>query len=82
MTILNRDQINALNDLDHHWGPAEIIDAVETLKAQARHLDRLAAVGQLYLKAIDEDPDNEMLTLPDAMWVTDIRDAVEFVGRR
>jgi hypothetical protein len=37
----------------------------------------LARVGRMYLDALDDDPANEMLTLPEAVAVTDVRDAVE-----
>jgi len=51
------------------------------LPASAEHRDRdmdvLAMVGRMYLDALDGDPDNEMLTLPEAILVTEVRDAVE-----
>lgn len=37
----------------------------------------LAAVGRMYLDALDTDPENEMLTLPEAFRVTQVREAVE-----
>jgi hypothetical protein len=37
----------------------------------------LAVVGRMYLDALDDDPENEMLTLPEAIGVTAVRDAVE-----
>jgi hypothetical protein len=40
-------------------------------------LQVLAAVGRMYLDAIDADPENEYLTLPAAIRVTQVRDAVE-----
>lgn len=42
----------------------------------ARDLFVLAQVGRMYLDALDNDPDNEYLTLPEAMLVTEVRDAV------
>lgn len=45
--------------------------------AQMRDDNRvLTAVGRMYLDALDDDPDNEYLTLPEAMRVTQVRDAV------
>lgn len=41
-----------------------------------RDLQVLTQVGQMYLDALDDDPDNEMLTLPEAMLVTEVREAV------
>jgi hypothetical protein len=37
----------------------------------------LAAVGRMYLDALDADPEHEMLTLPEAFMVTQVREAVE-----
>jgi hypothetical protein len=37
----------------------------------------LARIGRMYLDALDSDPENEYLTLPEALGVTDVRDAVE-----
>lgn len=45
--------------------------------AAERDLDALAAVGRMYLDALDADPANEALTLPEAILVTDVRVAVE-----
>jgi hypothetical protein len=39
----------------------------------------LAAVGEMYLAALDDDPANEALTLPEAMRVTMARDALAAV---
>lgn len=47
------------------------------LAARAEPLMVLARIGRMYLDALDEDPENKMLTLPEAMAVTDVRDAVE-----
>jgi len=53
------------------------IAAEQVSGAQGRDLDVLATVGRMYLEALDSDPDNEMLTLPQAMLVTEVREAVE-----
>lgn len=37
----------------------------------------LARVGRMYLDALDDDPENEYLTLGAAMLVTQVREAVE-----
>lgn len=37
----------------------------------------LARVGRMYLDALDQDPENEYLTLGGAMLVTQVREAVE-----
>jgi hypothetical protein len=42
-----------------------------------RDLFVLAQVGRMYLDALDDDPENEHLTLPEAMLVTEVREAVE-----
>lgn len=42
-----------------------------------KDLKVLAAVGRMYLDALDADPDNEMLTLVEALRVTEVREAVE-----
>lgn len=36
----------------------------------------LTAVGRMYLDALDSDPENEYRTLPEALRVTEVRDAV------
>lgn len=51
--------------------------AVITDEQTARDLFVLAQVGRMYLDALDTDPDNEYLTLPEAMLVTEVREAVE-----
>ncbi len=46
--------------------------------ATLRHdLDALIPVAQMYLAALDADPGHEMLTLPQALGVTWVREAVE-----
>ena len=48
---------------------------------QARYdLRVLAAVGRMYLDALDDDPENEYLTLTEAFLVTEVREAVERWG--
>lgn len=37
----------------------------------------LARVGRMYLDALDDDPENEALTLVEAFSVTEVREAVE-----
>lgn len=63
------------------WTDLRALDAYERLwelVGQAdRDLDALAAVGRMYLDALDADPDYEMLTLPQAMRVTEVREAVQ-----
>lgn len=43
----------------------------------ADDLATLAAVGRLYLDALDADPEHELLTLTEAYRVTAVREAVE-----
>jgi hypothetical protein len=45
-----------------------------------RDIDVLVAVGQMYLQALDDDPENEYLILPEAMLVTEVCEAVERLG--
>lgn len=40
-------------------------------------LNVLAQVGRMYLDALDTDPENEMLTLPQALMVAAVREAVD-----
>lgn len=54
--------------------PAEI-------KQLKRDVEVLAAVGRLYLDALDNDPDNEALTLVEALRVTEVREAVDRVEK-
>jgi hypothetical protein len=49
--------------------------AVELEQARADILALLPA-AQLYLKALDDDPEHEYLTLPEAILVTALREAV------
>lgn len=54
--------------------PATLLKRLE----QAREdVAILARVGRMYLDALDEDPENEFLTLGAAMLVTQVREAVE-----
>lgn len=52
---------------------AHAADAVNRLD----DLAVLAAVGRMYLDALDADPDNEYLAAAEAFRVTEVRDAVE-----
>ena len=51
-------------------------DAAE-LEQLRNDLAALIPVAQMYLAALDADPENEMLTLPQALGVTWVREAVE-----
>lgn len=42
----------------------------------------LVTVGRMYLDALDRDPENEMLTLPQAFRVTEVREAVNRAEQR
>lgn len=54
--------------------PATLLKRLE----QAREdVAILARVGRMYLDALDEDPENEFLTLGAAILVTQVREAVE-----
>lgn len=55
------------NLLDEAWG--EHPEASDDVRI-------LVTVGRMYLEALDSDPENEMLTLPEAMLVTQVREAV------
>lgn len=46
---------------------------IERLRAD---LATLVPIGRMYLDALDDDPANEMLTLPEAIAVTEVREAV------
>lgn len=52
----------------------ECADEVRQLRED---LAALLPIGRMYLDALDADPENEMLTLPEALGVTDVREAVE-----
>lgn len=58
-----------------------LLDLGRHALAQHEKTDRdlfvLAQVGRMYLDALDDDPENEHLTLPEAMLVTEVREAVE-----
>lgn len=43
----------------------------------SRDLLVLTTVGQMYLTALELDSENEMLTLPEGIRVTEVREAVE-----
>lgn len=50
---------------------------VETGPIYRTDMAALASVGRLYLDALDDDPENEALTLVEALRVTEVREAVE-----
>jgi sugar diacid utilization regulator len=63
---------------------AQLVDAALD-EQRGRHktdLAVLAAVGRVYLDALDDDPSNEYLTLTEALRVTEVREAVERWGRQ
>ncbi len=45
---------------------------------ETNHIGALGRVAHMYLEALDNDPENEMLTLPEAIAVTAVRDAAEW----
>jgi hypothetical protein len=55
---------------------------VEVTMERWHDLDTLSVIGRMYLDALDEDPENEYLTLPAALMVQDVREAVERQERR
>jgi hypothetical protein len=64
-------------------GACAILSALDLPSREARvraevaeDLAVLAEVGRMYLTALDADPENEMLTLTEALKVTMVRDAV------
>lgn len=58
-----------------------LTDAVMAVIGQLEaDVTTLAAVGDLYLRCLDDDPANEYLTLGAAIRVTDIREAVQRQG--
>ena len=56
---------------------ATLLKRIEVIQ---RDIEVLARVGDLYLRCLDEDPENETLTLGSAMLTTEIREAVERAG--
>jgi hypothetical protein len=51
---------------------------IETvLSTVSRDLDTLLPIGRMYLDALDADPEYEMLTLPEAIGVTRVREVVK-----
>ena len=52
----------------------------ETIKQLKEDVRVLAQVGRMYLDALDADPENAMLTLPEAIMVTAVREATERAG--
>jgi hypothetical protein len=54
------------------------LTAIVEERDQARaEIAILVPVGRLYLDALDADPEHELLTLPEAIMVTAVRDVVE-----
>lgn len=50
---------------------------LRTIEQALDDLATLVPIGRMYLEALDADPEYEMLTLPEAIGVTAVRDAVE-----
>lgn len=79
--------MTGLDDLDRivrsrtTWTDLRALDAFERMREISQQLDRdldvLAVVGRMYLDAVDADPDLETLTLPQALRITEVREAVE-----
>ena len=65
---------------------AMALRALDIREAEVAELARaarvLAEVGRMYLTALDEDPENEYLTLPEAFKVTMVREALVVVDAR
>ena len=59
---------------EERTGAVEALAFVETALSD---LATLVPIGRMYLDALDDDPANEMLTLPEAIAVTEVREAVE-----
>lgn len=57
--------------------PCERVLLIAALDAVRADRDVLAAVGQMYLAALDDDPESEHLSLPDVIAVTMVREAVD-----
>ncbi len=53
-----------------------LVAQVDGVAQTTRDLEVLAHVGRMYLVALDGDPEHEMLTLPEAIMVTEVREAV------
>jgi hypothetical protein len=53
------------------------IAALPLALVPTRDLAVLAAVGRMYLDALDADPEHESLSLTEALRVTEVREAVE-----
>jgi hypothetical protein len=54
----------------------EALAAMAVFEQAIADLDTLLPIGRMYLDALDDDPANEMLTLPEAIGVTAVREAV------
>lgn len=72
-----RCEHEVLADILGRPDPATLLRHIATLE---RDLTVLARVGDLYLRSLDDDPENEYLTLGSALLVTEIREAVERQG--
>ena len=55
----------------------EAVKALAFVETALADLAALIPVGRMYLEALDADPEFEMLTLPEAIGVTGVREAVE-----
>lgn len=55
----------------------EALAALAVFEQTAADLATLIPVGRMYLEALDADPEHELLTLPEAIGVTAVREAVE-----
>lgn len=51
--------------------------ALDRIEQALGDLATLVPIGRMYLDALDADPENEYLTLPEALGVTYVREAVE-----
>lgn len=63
------------------YSPPPNVESIQAdiLQRVGQALDDLATllpIGRMYLDALDDDPANEMLTLPEAIGVTAVREAV------
>ena len=72
-----------LHDLHHPGDPAtgptayDDNPAVDRLTpAEVDHVAALGLVAHMYIAALDDDPEHDMLTLPEAIAVTAVRDAL------
>jgi hypothetical protein len=65
-------------DCPIHAGPfgREVVKLRAEVKQLRADVEALLPPARLYLQALDADPDNEYLTLPGAILVTAVREAV------